>query len=189
MASASTPARAAPRLAVAEPDEHGPARLDADLGQLIDELLGPGRRADLGGDRLVGDRVGITGVPEQPPLGVPDEVAVVAEHPGLAHVHAGRPRRHVLRAILAAGQHVHALARDVASVVGVDDLPVRVIGQGPRLPVDRVGMEAGGHVGRESEAALVLARGRRVEVGEHGEGVVPVRLLEVDLGRIRLALR
>src|SRR2546426_9448297 len=55
------------------------------------------------------DGVRVAGVPEEPPLGVPDEVAVVAKPPGLAHVHAGRPRRHVLRAILAAGHHVDAL--------------------------------------------------------------------------------
>ena len=88
-------------------------RLDPDLGELRRQRLGPtlGDGA-IRHDHAVGHRgngVGNAGVPEQQPLGVTDEIAVVRELDRLAFVDPGRPPRLVLADILSAVEHVEAL--------------------------------------------------------------------------------
>src|SRR5207253_9786217 len=53
--------------------------------------------------------VGYAGVPEQQPLGVTDEIAVVRELDRLAFVDPGRPARLVLADVLPAVEHVETL--------------------------------------------------------------------------------
>jgi hypothetical protein len=66
--------------------------LDADLGELRGELSGAGSRADRGGHGLVGDGIGVAGVPQQPLLAVADQVAVVGELDRLATLTPGDQR-------------------------------------------------------------------------------------------------
>src|SRR3954464_10765055 len=85
--------------------------LEAELFELGGKRLrpAPGYGLGIGGGKAVrhrGDWVGDAGVPQEPALGVLDEIAAVDEVHRLALVEAGRPARDVSGGALPAIEHV-----------------------------------------------------------------------------------